>query len=79
MLSKSIYSGDSRIKIANEEPTHIQHIDNSFFPTTFVKPLFLQNLWHVPNISKNLLSVSQFSQDNKVYFEFHVDCCYVKS
>jgi histone deacetylase 1/2 len=34
---------------------------------------------HVPNISKNLLSVSKFAQDNNVIFEFHPYHCFVKS
>lgn len=32
----------------------------------------------VPKITRNLVSVSQFAKDNKVYFEFHSNCCYVK-
>jgi histone deacetylase 1/2 len=41
--------------------------------------LKLNDLLHVPNISKNLLSVSKFAKDNNVYFEFHPRYCYVKS
>lgn len=80
LLNSSVYSGDQRIKLANGDPAQIQNIGNSYFlsPTTS-KPLFLQNLLHVHAISKNLLSVSQFAQDNKVFFEFHSDYCYVKS
>jgi histone deacetylase 1/2 len=33
----------------------------------------------VPDISKNLLSVSKFAKDNNVIFEFHPYYCYVKS
>jgi len=39
----------------------------------------LNKLLHVPSISKNLLSVSQFAQDNVVFFEFHSHLCLVKS
>jgi histone deacetylase 1/2 len=42
-------------------------------------PLFLKDLLHVPHISKNLLSVSKFAQDNNVIFEFHPYTCFVKS
>ena len=38
----------------------------------------LNKLLHVPSITKNLLSVSQFAKDNKVCFEFHHDSCCVK-
>lgn len=33
--------------------------------------LTLNTILHVPYITKNLVSVSQFSNDNHVYFEFH--------
>ncbi|CAH9083274.1 unnamed protein product, partial [Cuscuta epithymum] len=33
--------------------------------------LFLNKILHVPSITKNLLSVSQFAKDNRVFFEFH--------
>jgi len=33
---------------------------------------------HVPAITKNLISVSQFVKDNNVYFEFHANLYYVK-
>ncbi|GAU41870.1 hypothetical protein TSUD_366180 [Trifolium subterraneum] len=33
----------------------------------------------VPSITKNLISVSRFAQDNKVFFEFHPTFCLVKS
>jgi len=39
----------------------------------------LHKLLHVPSISKNLLSVSQFAKDNSVFFEFHPHSCLVKS
>lgn len=80
MFSKSVYNGDGRIKMANGDTTHIHHTGNSLlFSPKSIKPLFLNNLLHVPSISKNLLSVSQFSRDNRVYFEFHADFCHVKS
>lgn len=41
--------------------------------------LTLQNLLLVPHITKNLMSVSKFAQDNKVFFEFHPKFCVVKS
>ena len=38
----------------------------------------LKNLSYVPGITKNLLSVSQFTADNKVFLEFYPDFCFVK-
>ena len=33
----------------------------------------------MPHITKNLISVSQFAKDNRVFFEFHPNFCAVKS
>lgn len=41
--------------------------------------LALNNLLLVRGITKNLMSVSHFAQDNPVYFEFHLDFSVVKS
>lgn len=52
--------------------------------TKFLSPtnphitLSLNNLLLVPSITKNLVSVSKFANDNKVFFEFHSICCFVK-
>src|ERR1044072_9766529 len=40
--------------------------------------LALKDLLLVPSITKNLVSVSKFSKDNKVFFEFHSTYCVVK-
>ena len=45
----------------------------------FKFPLYLNNLLHVPSITKNLLSVSKFALDNNVFFEFYPYHCNVKS
>lgn len=39
--------------------------------TTNSKLLHLKNALHVPRIQKNLMSVSQFAQENDVFFELH--------
>ena len=38
----------------------------------------LNHLLHVPEITKNLLSVSKFARDNNVFFEFHPNFCLIK-
>ena len=48
------------------------------FPNDFHITFKLNKLLHVPPISKNLLSVSQFAKDNAVFFEFHPHLCLVK-
>lgn len=42
------------------------------------RQLFLHNLLRVPKIKKNLISVSQFANDNNVYFEFYPKYCLVR-
>lgn len=48
-------------------------------PHTTHTYLSLKNLLPVPVITKNLISVSQFAKDNKVYFEFRADKCFIKN
>lgn len=38
----------------------------------------MNNMLYTSCVTKNLLSMSQFSKDNQVYFEFHVSHCIVK-
>lgn len=40
--------------------------------------LELKNILCVPEIAKNLVSVSKLAQDNSVFIEFHDDFCLVK-
>jgi GAG-pre-integrase domain len=41
-------------------------------------PLLLNNILHVPAISKPLLSISQLIADNDIYVEFNGNSCLVK-
>lgn len=59
----SFYLGDG-----STQPIH--HSGSSILslpPSTFL----LNQMFHIPTISKSLLSVHQFSLDNNCYFEFH--------
>ncbi|KAH6783168.1 Subtilase family protein [Perilla frutescens var. hirtella] len=40
--------------------------------------LLLNNILYVPQITQNLLSISQFTKDNGVLVEFHDTACFVK-
>lgn len=57
---------------------HISHFGHSSLSTSINRVLSLNNLLHVPHITKNLISVSQFAKDNSVFFEFHHSFCCVK-
>ena len=57
----------------------IQHMGQSFFHSPYVSTVLKFNqMLHLPSITKNLISVSRFATDNKVFFEFHADVCFVK-
>lgn len=51
------------------------HFPSNINPTSTLK---LNNLLLVPSITKNLVSVSQFAKDNRVFFEFHANTCFMK-
>ncbi|KZV44983.1 hypothetical protein F511_32729 [Dorcoceras hygrometricum] len=55
----------------------ISHIGESHFCSSS-RSFVLTNLLRVPHISKNIISVSNFAKDNRVFFEFHPDFCLVK-
>ena len=67
--------GYNKIHMGNGEGLNISHIGHSVFSS---RVLYLKNLLCVSLITKNLISVSQFSKDNNVFFEFHHDSCFVK-
>nr|KYP72250.1 hypothetical protein KK1_004838 [Cajanus cajan] len=66
------YSGPEKIHMGNGSGIGISNIGTSYIQS-------LKNLLHAPLITKNLLSISQFARENKVFFEFHPDTCLVKS
>lgn len=68
------YTGGKHLVLGNGLGVHIANIGESCIEcdsSTFTRKIHLKNLLHVPNITKNLLSVSQFAKDNQVFFEFH--------
>ncbi|GAU26016.1 hypothetical protein TSUD_64040 [Trifolium subterraneum] len=75
------YQGQDQVTMGNGQGVSIKSLGFSNFcsPHNSNVQLKLNNLLHVPNISKNLLSVSRFARDNNVFFEFHPHFCYVKS
>ena len=75
------FDGPEQIFIGNGQGLDIHSSGSSVFSSP-IKPqitLTLNHLLHVPTITKNLISVSQFARDNLVFFKFHVDHCVVKS
>ena len=88
------YQSNNKWNMGNGAGLDILHIGQSTFSLPISShPLILRNLLHVPHITKNLISVSefhvphmtknlislsQFARENQVYFEFHPSVCFVK-
>nr|KYP50090.1 Retrovirus-related Pol polyprotein from transposon TNT 1-94 [Cajanus cajan] len=75
------FDGPDQIFIGNGQGLQINGFGSSFFvsPINSQFKFQLNNLLHVPLITKNLLSVGKFAKDNCVFFEFHANHCLVKS
>jgi histone deacetylase 1/2 len=75
------YNGHEQVMMGNGQGVSIQSLGQSKFPSPNNPNVHftLNELLHVPNVSKNLLSVSKFAQDNNVIFELHPYKCFVKS
>ena len=72
LLTKADYKGKDKLTVGNGSKLTISHIGSSVISHCHTrKPLYLNNILHVPNITKNLLSISQFTHDNNVVIEFH--------
>jgi histone deacetylase 1/2 len=78
---QSPFTTTDQIFMGNGQSLSILSNGSSVFtpPNHTQTQLTLNNLLHVPSITKNLISVSQFARDNDVFFEFHPDHCVVKS
>ena len=67
------FHGSQKVHMGNGTGLDIKHIGNSLL-SSFIpsRSLSLKNILQVPLITKtNLVSVSQFTKDNNVYFEFY--------
>jgi hypothetical protein len=69
-INAESYSGGDQIRMGNGNGLPIEHIGttNLSSPTT---SFLLQNVLHVPLITKNLLSVHKFTLETNTYIEFH--------
>ena len=76
-LQADEYTGQDQVHVGNGQGLPIKHLGSASlsFPNASFK---LSDVLHVPQITKNLLSVSKFTSDNDVYFEFHKFFFYVK-
>ncbi|KAL4302493.1 hypothetical protein GQ457_10G000020 [Hibiscus cannabinus] len=77
LQSDSAYPGTGNIQVGNGNTLPIKCSGQSSL-LSGSKSLSLRNLLFVPGITKNLLSVSKFTQDNSVSVEFFPKHCQVK-
>ncbi|PKA49930.1 Retrovirus-related Pol polyprotein from transposon TNT 1-94 [Apostasia shenzhenica] len=71
------YMSADTVQIGNGTGLRITNLGDTHLPS-LSRHLHLKNILHVPSITKNLLSVRQFTHDNNVIFEFHPHKCFVK-
>lgn len=71
------YRGNDHITVGDGNSLPIAHTGKLVLPTKN-QNLYLPQVLHVPNISKNLLSVSTLCQTNPISIEFFSDCFLVK-
>ena len=64
--------------MGNGEKLNILHTGNSLIPSNNSKTLLLRDILYVPQIEKNLLSVSQLTAYNDITVEFNYLDCIVK-
>lgn len=63
------YNGGEEVQIGNGTGLAIQNTGSSLLPSNS-RTLFLNNVLHVPDIARNLLSVNKLCTDNNVSVEF---------
>uniref|UniRef100_A0A803QD60 Integrase catalytic domain-containing protein n=1 Tax=Cannabis sativa TaxID=3483 RepID=A0A803QD60_CANSA len=78
MTQKQEYGGKEKVTVGNGTQLSISHLSNGILYTDSGQQLVLKEMLLVPEIAKNLLSVSKLTHDNNVLMEFYSDCCVVK-
>jgi hypothetical protein len=71
------YTGNEHIRVGNGQGLRILHTGLASLPSTH-RTFYLPSLLHVPEFTKHLLFVNQFTKYNNVYIEFHPRFFYVK-
>ena len=71
------YQGRDKVNTASGQGMDIRHVGHSIIHT-HVQNFHLNNILHVPNASKNLLSVHKLTYDNRVFIEFHPSFFFIK-
>jgi hypothetical protein len=72
------YHGPDQIRVGNGTSLPIKHIGSTQFSTPTASFL-LNNVFHVPQISKNLISVHKFTKDTNTSMDFGPSCFRVQA
>lgn len=64
------YRGMEKVTIGNGNKVNITHVVGQSFLASHTGLMNLENILCVPNMTKNLVSVSQLSRDNDIYLNF---------
>jgi hypothetical protein len=72
------YTGKDHVHTSNGSGMRISHTGQSSLSTHTFTPLHLKNIFCVPEVTRNLLSVQKLTNDNNVFVEFHPRDLFVK-
>lgn len=78
MANPTEYEGTECVTVGDRNKLQISYIGNSCL-TDGCNKLKLENVLCVPNIAKNLVSVSKLARGNNIFVEFHENFCLVKT
>ncbi|KAH9800558.1 hypothetical protein KPL71_000705 [Citrus sinensis] len=81
MTMAESFAGNSKLIIGNGTGLHITNVGNVVFRmhnSSAHNTLELNNMLLVPQIYKNLISISQLTKDNNIVIEFTDKSCFVK-
>lgn len=71
------YTGNECVIVGNGNTLHITSVGNTEL-VNGESLLKLNNMLFVPEITKNLVSVSKLAKDNNIFVDFHDSYCLVK-
>jgi histone deacetylase 1/2 len=68
LTTREDYRDRDQVRAANGSGMQIRHIGQSLLPTSNSNSLKLNDVLHVPSVTRNLLSVHRLTKDNNVFF-----------
>lgn len=72
------YNGKANLIVGNGERLNICSVGNAWVSSNNSKELMLKDILHVPQIERNLLSISELIASNNIIVEFNNEGCFVK-